>query len=347
MLPATLESVWTERIPEPRGFWKISSPGIIVDTVLYRNILAVVNPAAGTAGDTTRIRALLTGELAAPGRRVIIHETSASEDLPGLVREACSDGVSLVVACGGDGTVGSVVNGLVGTGAVLGILPAGTGNGLARALGIPLRPEAAVALLAAAVEGSPVATTRAVDTFSVEGRHFVLNLSVGISARSMEETPPQDKKRFGLLAYLWRIVGHVLGGRSCRYHLVMDSYSRRVEATELIVSSGTLLDHLPNVLGPAGTFCDGFLEVYVVNGRSLIDYVEICLRILLRHKAREGRFTHYRVGDRLLLEAERKPQPVQGDGEVFAWTPVELRVHRGILPLIVPRREGAAGDDTS
>ncbi|SIQ52293.1 lipid kinase, YegS/Rv2252/BmrU family [Alkalispirochaeta americana] len=315
--------------------------------MLYQNILAVVNPVAGSSGDVEKMKDLLAKGLEGPGRSVAIHETSVSDDVAGLVRAACDDGVSLVVACGGDGTVGSVVNGLVGTGAVLGILPAGTGNGLARAFGIPLRPEAAVALLAAAAGAAPTAATRAVDTFSVEGRHFVLNLSVGISARSMDETPPRDKKRFGLLAYLWRIVGHLPGGRSTRYHLILDDYSRRVEATELIVSSGTLLDHLPNVLGPAETFCDGLLDVYVVNGRSLMDYGEICLRILFRQKAKEGRFTHYRVGNRLFLEAERKPEPVQGDGEVFTRTPLEVQVHRGALSLVVPCRNQESRENPS
>lgn len=292
--------------------------------------LIIINPVAGSVPDTGAMRRTVEDRLSAAGRRCHVHETSESGDLPALVREACDRGITLVVAAGGDGTVGDVVNGLVGTGVPLGIIPAGTGNLLAGALGLPNRLENAVDLIAG--EHREVG----IDAMYAGGRHFILNISTGISSRSISDTSVTEKRRFGMLAYVLRVIGHIFGFKSYRFDLVLDGYTRTVDATELLVSNGPIMSDLPNLLGPAETFSDGRIDVYVVNGRSAWDYLVIILRAIFRRPPGDERLIHFPVTRAVSISAHRRSQPVQGDGENFSTTPIEITVVPGAIRIIAP-----------
>lgn len=277
-------------------------------------------------------RGLLERELLHGGRTCEFYETTGDieEDVTQIVRDARERGISLVVAAGGDGTVGAVVNGLVGSEIPLGIIPVGTGNILARAMRIPPHVEDAVPLIAGDHD------IVAVDAMRIGDQHFVLNISAGISASSIHDTSPQDKRRFGMLAYIWRVVGHIFGFKSYRFDLTLDGYTRTVDATELLISNGTLMEKLPVVLGPRDTFCDGRIYVYVINGRSVLDYLTIILRAVFRFGRKDAKFMHFSVTDHLTVVSHRRSQKIQGDGEVYGTTPVEVRVVPGAVRVIAP-----------
>ncbi len=295
-------------------------------------ILALINPVAGSVAENDALQETLRREAGLRGRSLKIHETRADEDSAAVVRAACADGASLVIAAGGDGTVGAAVNGMIGTGVPLGIIPVGTGNGVAHATGIPLRRDAAIQLILEEAQQQRIT----VDALRVADRHFILNVSCGISARSIRDTRRKDKRRFGLLAYVWVIAGHVLGFRSHRYHLVLDGRTIEVEATEILVSNGTIMEALPALIGPRETFCDGILDVYVINGRSIPEYLEIGFRLLFRLRRDDRKITHHQVRDHVSIHAHRRSQPVQGDGDPLGRTPVEVKMVRGGCTLIVP-----------
>lgn len=309
--------------------WRVVSN----ENIATANTLIVINPVAGSLPKAEKLHSFLLERLDGTGLRCTVHETQPEDDLPALVREACHRGVSLVIVAGGDGTVGEVVNGLVGTGAALGIIPVGTGNLVARAVGIPLRWTDALDLILGDHEHIGL------DTMRAAGRHFILNISTGISSRSILDTTRDDKRRFGILAYVWHVLGHIFGFKSHRFDLELDGYRRTVDATELLVSNGTLMDDLPRILGPRETFCDGRIDAYVINGRSVWDYLAIIARTIFRRLPRDDRFIHFPVARRIRIAAQRRSQPVQGDGEDFSFTPVEIEVVPGAVPLIVPVRE--------
>lgn len=294
----------------------------------------IINPAAGGVTDTDHLTALLTDRIREAGSSCVVVTTREEDDLPALVRAACDRGTKLVIAAGGDGTVGEVVNGLVDTDALLGIVPVGTGNLLARAAGVPRRPDDAIALILG--EHAEIG----IDTMYSAGRHFVLNISTGISSSSIHDTSPEEKRRFGMLAYIGRIIGHIFGFRSHRFDLLLDGYPRTVDATELLVSNGTLMERLPRVLGPQQTFCDSRIDIYVIYGRSLFDYAVIILRKLFRRPEGDEKFLHFSVSHTLTITAHRRSQLMQGDGEVFSRTPTEVRVIPAAFRLIVPPERG-------
>jgi diacylglycerol kinase (ATP) len=129
-------------------------------------VLAVLNPKAGSAVGEA-VRRALSGCYIDGDNRLEILETKESEDLRALVRDRIASGVDIVVACGGDGTVGAVADALVGTDKLLGILPMGTANVLARELEIPLDLAEACRL----VVGDHMVAT--IDAMRVQGRHYL------------------------------------------------------------------------------------------------------------------------------------------------------------------------------
>ena len=123
-------------------------------------VFVVLNPEAGRF-EQLELREALRDKFRGAHSRYAIHVMTGPENIPWVVRQAVEEGFSLVVAAGGDGTVSAVVSGLVGTSVPLGIIPIGTGNALARELGIPLKLHKAVDLLVGAH------TTRSIDAMQV------------------------------------------------------------------------------------------------------------------------------------------------------------------------------------
>ena len=111
-----------------------------------------------------------------------------------LAREAIEAGADTVIACGGDGTLNEVVNGLEGTRVALGIIQAGTANDFARQVGIPDDPNAAMDII---LRRKPVV----IDTAAMNGRRFLNVSSGGIGAEATAQTPADAKASLGPVAY--------------------------------------------------------------------------------------------------------------------------------------------------
>lgn len=107
------------------------------------DVFVVLNPLAGH-GDPKGLEAALHRHLAVQGLRYRVHETESEGQVAQRVRHAIREGYDLFVAMGGDGTISQVASGLLHTELPLGIVPMGTGNVLARDLGIPVSPDDAL-----------------------------------------------------------------------------------------------------------------------------------------------------------------------------------------------------------
>lgn len=292
-------------------------------------VFVVLNPIAGNAS-AEEIRHLIERYFKGERYQYEIYETTGKENLAELTRAACSRGTELVIAAGGDGTVAGVVNGLVHTGIKLGILPVGTGNGLARALKIPLDVESAIELLAGEHD------VMGLDAMQVEEKYFILNVSAGISASAMRETDPEEKQRFGILAYIRTIASELIKARPRRYNLLVDGRRIQVHASEILISNGSLLDDPLDPLGPPELFSDGKFDVYAITARSLGDYVRMSWNLVFKPNGPKQKLRHFHVSKKILIEAMDKPVPTQGDGEALGTTPIEVRVAADALQVIVP-----------
>ena len=191
-------------------------------------LFAVQNPVSGTQSAeqvTQKIEQLAQRA----GWEAHIHLTEKGEDVPHVARSAAQSGYELLIAAGGDGTLSAVATGLHQTDIPMGILPVGTGNGLARDLGIPLNIEKALQVIFSR------SAVKILDAIQVQDRFYLLNLSAGLTPRAMEETPREQKRQIGRMAYI--LAGlRVLGGvQPSTYYLTIDGRDIKVRASEVLL----------------------------------------------------------------------------------------------------------------
>ncbi len=236
-------------------------------------------------------------------------ETTPEDPGLGQAKSAVSAGVDLVLACGGDGTVAACAEGVTGTGVPLAIIPLGTGNLLARNLGIPTGLEEALEV-ALGDEQQPM------DAGEVNGTLFVVMAGLGLDARMLSGTSEPLKKRLGWLAYAIAAVRH-LGDRPLRVTISADGgRPRRLRVSALIVGNvGWLRGGLP--LLPDARPDDGMLDAVALVARGLIGWLAVAAHILLRRPA-HGRV--YRVQFTELQVRLGRDQPWELDGEVMGST---------------------------
>jgi YegS/Rv2252/BmrU family lipid kinase len=253
-------------------------------------------------------------------------ETTAEDPGRGQASSAVSAGASLVLACGGDGTVTACAEGVTGTGVPLAVIPMGTGNLFARNLGLPMGLEEA---LAVAVGGVP----QPVDAGRVNERLFVVMAGLGLDARMLSGTSESLKKRLGWFAYAIAAVRH-LRMRPMRVTVSADGGPRRrMRAETLIVGNvGWLQGGLP--LLPDARPDDGRLDAVALMPGGLAGWVPVALNVLLRRPAHGG---IYRIQFTELQVTLDRPQPWELDGEVMGSTSrLTVTVQPGALLLQMP-----------
>ncbi|MEO7454822.1 MAG: diacylglycerol kinase family protein [Gemmatimonadaceae bacterium] len=239
----------------------------------------------------------------------------------------------VVFALGGDGTAMEVAGALAGTNIPVGVLPGGTGNLLARALGISTRIDRAVQQLL----GGKV---RQIDLGVAFGHRFAVAAGVGIDAAMVAETPRWMKRRLGVLAYTIiatrAALRAVLFRQFFTARIVIDGeLVERRAAAVLFANFGAILDERI-AFGPGIEVDDGLLDCCVFSPRNLRDAIRIMWRVL-RKDFRPDPALLYRKGRTFRLETI-PPLPMQADGELLDITPVDITVEPLAARLLVPVR---------
>jgi diacylglycerol kinase (ATP) len=253
--------------------------------------------------------------------------TTAEDPGPGQAHRALDDGAELVVVAGGDGTVRSVGTVLAGTGVPMALLPSGTGNLLARNLGIPLEVEAA-ALVAAS------GRTRAIDVGRTSaGECFLVMAGTGFDAAMLRDTSDRAKVWLSWAAYVAAGLRH-LRGPMATYDLELDGVAVQRQGRGVLVGNvAELQSGLELLLGARPD--DGLLDVAVLGPRTLREWARLARRVAIGREPGEHvleRWTARSVTVRSIPE-----QPVQYDGDL-ADSAVALRcqVEPGALLVRVP-----------
>ncbi len=301
-----------------------------VVALLIRRALLIANPASRRGRPLSEIACR---ELTRHGitTDVVFTERPGHAAEVAAARAASYD---VVFALGGDGTVMEIAGALSGTGRPIGVLPGGTGNLLARALGIPFRiPRAVTALL----KGSE----SLIDLGRLDsGRRFAIAAGVGIDAAMVAETPSWLKRRLGVFAYT--IMGTratlraVIRRQFFDVRLTVDGvvHERRAAAV-MIANFGAVLGETI-VLGPQIRTDDGLLDGCVFSPRGLGDAFRIVWR-MLRHDFRSDPCVLYAQGKDLRVETT-PTLGAQADGELLGTTPFRAVVEPLAARLLVPRR---------
>jgi diacylglycerol kinase (ATP) len=308
-----------------------------------RHVAVVVNPTKFS--DVAAARRQVTRMCAGLGwADPLWLETTAEDPGRGQTLQALSAGVDLVCALGGDGTVRTVAENVVHTGVPLGLLPQGTGNLLARNLGLPLDDLDASLRIALTGADRPVDVGRV--AFDVSGEDadpteqvFLVMAGLGFDAAMMAGVTEQLKARVGWLAYVFAGLTN-LGGERVRVWMSADSgppVVRRVR-TVIVGNCGRLTGGI--VLIPDAEIDDGWLDVVALSPRGVVSWASMATRVLSRREDR-------RVGRRRCREVRVRcdpPQQGQLDGDPVGMVrAIRARVDHGALVVRVPAPAATRG----
>jgi len=289
-------------------------------------VRAILNPRAGVSRDEAR-RAAERGH-----PRWDDFDLDVTEG-PGhateLARAAAAAGAELVLSVGGDGTANEVARGLIGTPAALGIVPMGSGNGLARALRIPLRADRALDALETGVR-------RRIDVGLLNGRPFLNVAGVGFDAavgRAFHERGRRGGRR-GLLGYLRLSLREMLRYRAPR--LVIETGTERLTVRPFVLTFANGPQYGSGaVINPGGKLDDGQFELVVLDDGPLLGLLAASPRLFLGGVERIEGYRRLRTS-RVTVTAE-EPLVVHRDGDPGIETErIEVLLEPQALTVVMP-----------
>jgi YegS/Rv2252/BmrU family lipid kinase len=289
-----------------------------------RDVALLCNPSAG-GGRAARVLPQVEDALRALG--IAFHtETTRDLDHGRELAATAARASEVVVTLGGDGLVGCVAGALRGVpGSLLGVLPGGRGNDIARALGIPREPRAACTVVATGVE-------RMLDVGDAGGRTFVGIASLGLDSDA-NRIANAASSRLGRLVYVSAALRALAAWQPARFELLVDGeplqfsgYS--VAAANAPAYGGGML------LAPAARLDDGAFDVVLIGHMSKRRFLAALPKVF--------RGTHVGLPSVRVLRARElqvdadRPFVVYADGDPIASMPVTIRVQPGALQVLVP-----------
>ena len=277
----------------------------------------IVNPISGNGRKAKIIKLLRkTGQK--------LELTSHPGHAEQLARESDDD---VVVAVGGDGTVNEVARGLLGSGKTLGILPCGSGDGLALDLGISRRPHKALKSLLGG-RAMPL------DAGFVNGKAFFSVCGVGFDARVSKMFAESGKR--GVWNYIFQALKLWHGFVPEHYVLEIDGESLEMDAVLITIGNSNQWGNGARVT-PLADVSDGILEITVLDMFRTIELPSLALKLMTGRCYRSRRVHHYR--GRHIVIRRASPGPAHFDGECFdAPETLDISILPGALKVIAPRK---------
>ena len=244
----------------------------------------------------------------------------------GSVKAAVEAGTPMVIVGGGDGSISSSVDHVVGTDTIFAILPLGTANSFARTLGIPLDLPGAVDVIANG-------RTRTIDLGMIDGDYFANCATIGIAPQIAETVPHGLKAWLGRPGYLLWAAWQLVRFKSFSLTLGEGDGAETMRAVEVRIANGPY--HGGVDLVDEARLDSGRIVVQVVTGATRRSLVWSWTLSLLGHPARE-RTTRDFSGEAIRIGT--KPRlAISIDGELLARTPVTARIARRAIRVAAPR----------
>lgn len=243
-----------------------------------------------------------------------------------LAAAAAAGRAYAVIAVGGDGSINDILNGLRGTDTVLGILPKGSGNGMARTLGIPLNDAQAIAVLNRCKEA-------AVDIGYANDQLFISNAGVAFDALISRKF--SLSKRRGLLAYSWLVTRYLWTYRPQKWRIrAGNGKEREEEAFIVCVANGRQFGYDFSI-APDADWRDGLLDLVIIRPFPKI------YGLLLAWRLWKGTILQSRYVSRMRVKTVSISHPqlkeLQTDGDINRCAPrVNFHIEPGAQRVLVP-----------
>ena len=289
----------------------------------------VFNPASRNAPPRWRLQAAAHA-FATEGWEIDLRATEAPGHGVQIAREAAQAGADVVFACGGDGTINEVVNGIALSDSALGVLRGGMGDVFGREVGIPRAPEEAMKVLV-------VGDRRRFDLGMANERYFLMMAGVGFDADVVRAVPRLPKRLLGSTSYALWGAGVMARYRTKDVILRIDGEEREARLYWLLIGSTRSYGGIIHIATSA-VVDDGLLDAYIFEGRGIGRLVKTATRIL-RHRLEGGRGVTFRRVQ--ALDVVSSGLGVQVDGEYIGETPVRFSVAPAALDVMLPAGNGA------
>lgn len=256
---------------------------------------------------------------------------AGGQEMTAAARAALAEGLTTVVAGGGDGTVNAVASVLAGSAARFGVLPMGTLNHFAKDMGIPLTLDEAVATIARG-------QAKAVDVGEVNERVFLNNSSLGLYPDMVRDREKQQRRlgRGKWLAALWATIGALRRYPFLNLRLRLADGKEHARRTPFVFIGNNEYTMQGFSIGERIRLDGGRLSLYVAQRPGRLGLLRLAWSALRGKLAQERDFDVLGT-ESMEIETRHKHLPVATDGEVTVMaTPLRYRIRPGALNVIVP-----------
>lgn len=297
----------------------------------YRKPVLIYNPAAGRfRRNPARTLQRTTDALGRASLHPLIIPTEEAGHATELAKQAVRDGADLILVLGGDGTINETVNGMIGSDAILGVLPGGTANALAMELGLGSGLERAIERLSGC---SPkrIALGRLCQP-GKDARHFLMMAGAGLDAQIVYDLNPALKARAGKLAYWTAGLSQIV---------------KRVGQLEIRINGNTypcgfaLASRVRNYggdleLARGASLLSNEFEIVMFEGSNPLRYLFYMLAVGVKQVQRMPGVRTVRSTKMEL----RGDAPIQVDGEYMGRSPATIEIVPNALTILVPESYG-------
>ncbi|MEQ8995404.1 MAG: YegS/Rv2252/BmrU family lipid kinase [Coleofasciculus sp. B1-GNL1-01] len=299
---------------------------------MTRSACLIFNPVAGQSDpdeDLNKIVNILEPEI-----ELDVQCTTPEKDAAQLTKTAVERGVKTIIASGGDGTLSAAAGALVETGIPLGIIPRGTANAIASALGIHDTIKAACQTI---LDGK----IKKIDVGRCNDKPMVLLAGIGFEAKTVEEADRELKNNFGMLAYV--VSGLQKLGELEPFEATIETDENTVTITATAV---TIANAAPptSILaqGPAGiVYDDGLLDLTVVTPKNQTNAIAASYELLqsaIFGESADHEDVKY-IRTRYVKVTAKPAQKIVLDGEIIGETPIKVDCIPGGLTVFVPMQQ--------
>lgn len=218
-----------------------------------RKIIYLLNPISGTSAKDG-LKKIIERETTAQGIAYETVITNADGDYDMVRDKIISENFTDVVIIGGDGTVNQVTDALRDLDIRFGIIPVGSGNGLARSAGIPMKPKHALSLI---FEGS----TKKIDAFLINNQFSCMLSGIGLDAQVAHDFA--NKSTRGLMMYTQQSIANYFKAHPYQFEIVLDNFSFFTEAYFVSIANSNQFGN-NFTIAPQASICDGLLDIVIV-----------------------------------------------------------------------------------
>jgi len=288
-----------------------------------RHITFIINPVSGTT-KKKNIPKLIQDIFGKSDIEVAVRETEYAGHATEIAAELSEQGNTEIIAVGGDGTINEVVNGIKDSGATFGIIPSGSGNGLARHLGISMRAKKAMELI-------KLGNSQNIDLMKINGEYSANVSGVGFDALVAHKF--QNSKTRGLLSYAQISMNEFFKFQPQTYQITIDGKEYEHEAFLISFANSSQFGNNA-FIAPKASLTDGLIDVCILKPFPVIATAIVFERVMAK-TINNSKFMDIIQGKKIVIKNTAKIYHLDGDPRESE-NDLEIEICAGILKLIVP-----------